>query len=153
MMSLGIAALLRIPCKSLLWRAGTVSRHDPIVGLADAIEALRSELAVAVDRGKYQRMRFRIEPIELTLQAVITTDAEGRIGWGALGIGGSYAAAQTQKLTLRLQPLWELTDGTVVEDFTVADQSVVPSRFGPRALPENAADRVRSNDAEPPKGQ
>ncbi len=106
--------------------------EEHVVGLAGAIEALRAELMDAVSRGQGERMRFRIEPIELSMQVVVTKQADGRIGWGALGIGGSYDAATTQTLKLRLQPLWELADGTVADDFTIADQQTAPQRFGPR---------------------
>jgi hypothetical protein len=93
-------------------------------------------------------MRFRVEPIELSLQVVVTKTADGRIGWGALGIGGSYDSATTQTLKLRLQPLWELADGTVVEDFAVADQQLVPQRFGPRepAPPADGSPGVTDDD-------
>lgn len=91
----------------------------------------------AIDRGKAQGMQFRVKPIELTLQAVVTKDANGRIGWGALGVGGSYQSASTQTLKLQLQPIWRMDDGSLVEDFTVADQSAVPQHFGPRPLPED----------------
>jgi hypothetical protein len=106
--------------------------QDSIVGLAEAIEALRAALTEAIDQGRDQGMQFRVEPIELTLQAVVTKDAHGNIGWGALGIGGSYEGARTQTLTLKLKPVWRLQDNTLVEDFTVADQSIVPQHFGPR---------------------
>lgn len=116
--------------------------QEHVIGLAGAIDALRTELADAVSRGHGERMRFRIEPIELSMQVVVTKQADGRIGWGALGIGGSYDAATTQTLKLRLQPLWELADGTVSEDFTVADQQTEPQRFGPRG-------QAPSSDASP----
>jgi hypothetical protein len=106
--------------------------QEGIVGLAEAIEALRAELTEAVDKGREQGMQFRVEPIELTLQVVVSKDANGKIGWGALGIGGSYESARTQALTLKLQPVWKMTDGSLVEDFTVADQSSVPQHFGPK---------------------
>ena len=107
-----------------------------VVGLADAIEALRAALTDAINQGKSQDMLFRVKPIELTLQAVVTKDANGKVGWGALGVGGSYQSASTQTLTLQLQPVWRMKDGSLVEDFTVADQSAVPQQFGPR--PESA---------------
>jgi hypothetical protein len=111
---------------------------EDIVGLADAIEALRSALTDAIDRGAGQGMRFRVQPIELTLQAVVTKDASGKIGWGALGVGASYESARTQSLKLQLQPMWKMNDGRLVEDFTIADQSTVPQHFGPRPQPETA---------------
>jgi hypothetical protein len=66
-----------------------------IIGLADAIEALRAALTEAIDQGRAASMQFRVEPIELTLQAVVTKDASGKIGWGALGVGGGYESART----------------------------------------------------------
>jgi hypothetical protein len=113
-----------------------MSSQEHIVGLADAIEALRRALTEAVDQGKGQRMQFRVQPIELTLQAVVTKDANGKIGWGALGVGGSYQSGSTQTLKLQLQPMWRMDDGSLVEDFTVADQSTVPQHIGPRQLPD-----------------
>jgi hypothetical protein len=116
--------------------------QEDIVGLADAIEALRAELTEAIDRGKEERMQFRVEPIELTLQAVVTKDANGKIGWGALGVGGSYQSASTQTLTLKLRPLWRMQDGGFVEDFTIADEAAVPQHFGPSSGPTSATART-----------
>lgn len=56
-----------------------------ITGLAEAIEALRSQLIEAIGKGVDQPMRFTLEPIELTLQAVVTTGGDGKIGWGSSG--------------------------------------------------------------------
>lgn len=108
--------------------------HGPVVGLADAIDALREELADAMARGAGHPMRFHIKPIELTIQAVITKDAGGKIGWGALGIGSSYQSASTQTLTLTLQPLWETPQGELVENPVIADQTAEQQRFGPQSL-------------------
>ena len=105
---------------------------EGIVGLAEAIEALRAELTEAVDKGREHGMQFRVEPIELTMQLVVSKDANGKIGWGALGVGASYESARTQTLALKLQPVWRMKDGSLVEDFTIADQSSVPQRFGPK---------------------
>lgn len=108
-----------------------------IVDLAEAIEALRAALTDAIGRGEQQRMQFRIQPIELTLQAVVTKDANGKIGWGALGVGGSYESARTQTLTFKLQPVWKTPDGRLVDDFTIASQlpAPVPQHVGPRQFP------------------
>jgi len=107
-----------------------VAGHENIVGLADAIDALRAELAEAIARGIGQPMRFRIEPIELEVQAVITKDAGGRIGWGALGVGASYKSASTQTLKLKLKPIWQTPDGKLVEDPLIADQTTAQMKFG-----------------------
>ena len=91
-----------------------------IVGLADPVESLRAELMTAVEAGKDQPMQFSVEPIELTAQVAVTKDANGKIGWNLLGIGGSLESASTQTLTLRLAPVWKKPDGTLERDFTIA---------------------------------
>jgi hypothetical protein len=115
----------------VLWGGGEMAQLD-IVDLADAIEALRDALTTAMEKSKDKSMRFRVEPIELTLQAVVTKDANGRIGWGALGVGGSYEAAKTQTLTLRLRPVWRAEDGTLLEEleFTIAGEASAEQQFG-----------------------
>lgn len=93
---------------------------DALVGLADAIEALREGLMDAFTQGLGQPMRFKPEPIELTVQAVVTKDAKGRIGWSVLGVGAGYETANTQTVKLKLTPLWTAHDGTLTPDFTIA---------------------------------
>jgi len=39
---------------------------DIVLGLADAIAALRKELLAAVDEGQGEAMRFRLAPVELS---------------------------------------------------------------------------------------
>lgn len=102
-----------------------------VVGLAAAIEALRAELTDAMDRGKDAPMQFGMEPIELTVQAAVTKEANGKIGWSVFGLGGSYESAATQTLKLRLTPTWRKPDGTMTTDFTIAGAGVVGDRFGP----------------------
>ena len=105
---------------------------NALVGLADAIEALRDELTEAITRGTGKPMRFSLDPIELTVQAVITREVNGKIGWKVLEAGGSYDTARTQTLTLKLSPLWTRDDGTATADFSIASVSAVPPSFGPR---------------------
>jgi hypothetical protein len=102
-----------------------------ITGLADALEALRAELTEAVSQGDGEPMRFTIEPIELTFQAVLTTTADGKVGWGVLGIGADRTSATTQTLKVRLQPIWRSDDGTYTADFAIADQSQRGQHIGP----------------------
>ena len=106
---------------------------DVLVGLADAIAALREELLVAIDASKDAAMQFRLAPVELTLQVAVTKGAEGKIGWNVLVIGGSRNSATTQTLTLTLEPVWRSDDGSYARDFTVADQVAQVPGFGPRA--------------------
>ena len=92
-----------------------------ILGLAESIEALRAELSAAMDAGAKEQMRFVVEPVELTVQAAVSKDANGKIGWSVLGLGSSYKSGATQTLKLTLTPVWRNMDGTPVRDFTIAD--------------------------------
>lgn len=105
---------------------------DVVVGLADAIAALREELLAAMDEGRDAPMRFRLEPVELSLQVGVTKEAGGKIGWKVLGLGGSYSSAVTQTLALRLAPVWRQDDGSYTGDFAIADQATGSPHFGPR---------------------
>jgi Trypsin-co-occurring domain 2 len=105
-----------------------------VVGLAAAIEALRAELTDAVHRGRNEQMQFGVEPIELTVQAVVTREADGKIGWSVLGLGGKYEAVTTQTLTLRLAPLWKATDGSLTTDFTIAATGTAGDTFGSQPI-------------------
>lgn len=103
-----------------------------VIGLAAAIAALREELTEAVAAGEGADMRFRLAPIELTLQVAVTREGEGKIGWKILGLGGSYESATTQVLKLGLQPVLRQQNGTYATDFVIADQVQQPVSFGPR---------------------
>ena len=51
---------------------------DVMVGLAAAIGALRQELLAAMAEGKDAAMRFRLAPVELSMQVAVTKEAGGR---------------------------------------------------------------------------
>jgi Trypsin-co-occurring domain 2 len=102
------------------------------IGLAASIEALRAELLEAIEKGYGKRMRFKLDPIELTLQAVVTKDVDGKIGWQILEAGGSFESEKTQSIKVKLTPLWTEPDGTSTEDFSIADQGSAGQHFGPR---------------------
>lgn len=89
---------------------------EPWVDLTEAIEGLRSALMDAVARGVGEGMHFRLSPVELTLEAVLTKEFNGKIGWKVLEAGGSRESAATQTLKLSLTPVWQLGDGQLVED-------------------------------------
>ncbi len=105
---------------------------DATVGLAAAIAALRLELLAAMDEGNDAPMKFRLAPIELSLQVAVTKEAGGKIGWHVLGLGGSYASATTQTLAVRLDPVWRKDDGSYTSDFAIADEATQSPHFGPR---------------------
>lgn len=104
-----------------------------IVGLAEAVESLRAELMKAVEAGKDQPMQFSVEPIELTAQVGVTKEADGKIGWNLLGIGGSWGSASTQTLTMKLAPVWKKPDGTLEKDFTIASAGTAGDVIGPHS--------------------
>jgi Trypsin-co-occurring domain 2 len=88
--------------------------------LSDAIEALRNALARAWYDGRQRRVRFKIEPIELTIQVGVTKTGKGSAGivWHVLTLGGerSREAATTQTLKLRLAPLLFDDEGNLLAE-------------------------------------
>ena len=79
------------------------------VDLADAIAALREALVEAMWDGQSSRVRFRIEPVDLTVQVGVTRSGKGAAGvkWHILTVGGerSHQSELTQTLRLKLAPV------------------------------------------------
>lgn len=100
-----------------------------VVGVSEAIEALRAELTEAVAKGEGQQIQFALDPIELTIEVVVTKDGSGKIGWKILEFGGSYEKAATQTLTLKLTPMLLKPDGTRTTDFTVAADTPTGTQY------------------------
>jgi hypothetical protein len=79
------------------------------VGLTEAIEALRAALVAAWWDGQQRRVRFKVEPVELTMQVGVTRAGKGSAGvrWHVLALGGerSRESANTQTIRLRLAPV------------------------------------------------
>ncbi len=77
------------------------------IGLVETLDALRSELAAAVEKAQGQEIQFPISSVQLEFQVGVTWDAEARAGvkfWVLeLGAGGSYANESVQKVTLNLE--------------------------------------------------
>ena len=100
---------------------------DAWVDLADAVDGLRVSLAKAMDKGTGNGLRFRIsEPIELTLQAAVTWEGHGTVGWKVLEAGGSRESTSTQTIKLMLTPVWAEGDGTVRADPLIAASLSLP---------------------------
>jgi hypothetical protein len=106
-------------------------KDKAVIGLADAIKALRRELMEAVTEGRNEWMRFALDPIELTVQAVVTKDVNGKIGWKILEFGAKYDSNATQAITLKLTPQWRQLDGTLTTNFTIASDTAAGAHFGP----------------------
>jgi Trypsin-co-occurring domain 2 len=98
------------------------------VELADAIEALRDALVRAWWDGQSSRVRFRVEPVELTVQVGVTKTGKGAAGvkWHVLTLGGerSRETETTQTLKIRLAPVLFDDHGRLLADTEqlVADQ-------------------------------
>lgn len=83
---------------------------DGWVNLSAAIAALRRDLAAAWWDGQNKRVRFKVEPVELTVEVGVTKKGTGQAGvkWHILTIGGerSRKNATTQTLNLKLTPVF-----------------------------------------------
>jgi Trypsin-co-occurring domain 2 len=83
---------------------------DGWVNLSVAIAALRRDLAAAWWDGRGQRVRFKVEPVELTVEAGVTKKGTGQAGvkWHILTLGGARSRENkaTQKLNLKLTPVF-----------------------------------------------
>jgi len=76
------------------------------IGLQETIEALRSELAAAVERAKDTEVQFPVTGVELEFHVGVTRTGDGKAGvkfWVVeLGGGISYARETIQKVTVTL---------------------------------------------------
>lgn len=106
---------------------------DAWVGLAEAIEALRTELSGGMLFGHGEGMQFELQPIELTLQVAVSDAGSGKVSWKVLELGGSRQSTSTQTMKLMLTPVWKQRDGTIVRDFTIAAADAAHDRIGPHA--------------------
>jgi hypothetical protein len=78
------------------------------MGLSAALEGLREELESVWERGAGKTLRFRVNTVTLTLEAVARreTDGSGKIRWWLIEAGGGVTAGKetTQTLVLTLTP-------------------------------------------------
>jgi hypothetical protein len=106
------------------------------VDLSEALEALRTALSRAWWDGRARRVRFRLEPVELTVQAGVTRTGQGAasIRWHILSLGGerSKETVRTQIIKLRLTPVLFGSDGQQLPD---AEQMVADDDRPAREIP------------------
>jgi hypothetical protein len=97
------------------------------VGLSTAIGALRDELFRAWWDGREQSLRFKPSPVELELQAAVTSAGTGRAGvkWWLLELGGevSRESVVTQTLRVTLDPVMLDEQGEPLEFLVEAEES------------------------------
>jgi hypothetical protein len=100
------------------------------VRLADAIEALRAELAQAMASAPVAGVRFLPGPIELTVEATLTRNFGGKAGikWWLIEATGeaSRESVVTQTLTISLQPVLLNARGVAV-DLIISDEDDSPA--------------------------
>jgi hypothetical protein len=81
---------------------------DALVGLSEALEALRAELEDSWRKGRGSLVRFGVSEVTLTVQAVTGREKDGslKLRWWLIeaGGGGKSTAETTQTLTLSLAP-------------------------------------------------
>jgi Trypsin-co-occurring domain 2 len=81
--------------------------------------------------GASESVRFDLAPIELTLQAVVTKGADGKIGWKILEFGAKYESAVTQTVKLTLSPTWaDQIPNTAESSTTNAEKSTTRENHG-----------------------
>ena len=107
---------------------------DDELPLAGAIEALRIELTEAIAQGDGRWLKFAPSPIELTLEAVVKREANGKIGWKLLGLGGSAGKEHTQTLKMTLTPLVKSQQGGYTSEIAIASQMTDEPVIGTRPL-------------------
>ena len=105
------------------------------VPLAAAIAALRAELTQAWTDAQNKQLRFRVAPVELTVEAAVTWTGKGTTGinWWLLELGGevSREKAATQTIKLTLDPVTLDKDGNVVSVVIDAPDATSSSRTSP----------------------
>jgi hypothetical protein len=117
------------PPSEELKEVGALSEPRGVVGLSEALIALREQLLEAWQEGEEEggRLRFRIsEPIELTFQAAVTQEGKAAAGakWWLLSLGGeaSRSSVVTQTLHMKLAPvMYDLKTGQAADVVEIDD--------------------------------
>ena len=84
-----------------------------LIPLAEAISALREQLAIAVADGEAKGIKFEVGPVELEFSVVVEREGEGNgkvsfkiLDWGFEGGGGGKLGdKRTQSIKLTLKPV------------------------------------------------
>ncbi|MEU6553177.1 trypco2 family protein [Streptomyces sp. NPDC046915] len=86
------------------------------IGLAEALRALRNELAQAALEAEGQPVRLRVETVNLDLQVAVegSVEAGGGVKFWVLSANGKAAASKAVTHTVSLQLKAETADGNRV---------------------------------------
>jgi hypothetical protein len=90
-----------------------VAKTEDLLPLSEVVQELRTQLAAAVEQGRGEHLRFKLNTIELEFTVVAKREAggDGKLKFSVLGFGveagagGKAANEQTQKIKLSLTPL------------------------------------------------
>ncbi|MET9348734.1 trypco2 family protein [Streptomyces termitum] len=78
------------------------------IGLAEAVQQLRTELEAAMAEGEDSPLRFELGPIELEFQVDLrrTGGVDGSLRWGVVSLGGKkeQSSGTGHRVTLVLNP-------------------------------------------------
>lgn len=107
---------------------------DETWGLVEAINALRADLALAMTDAGNEDIKFKVEPVEITLQVAVTKGADAKIGWRVLGVGAKYDSTRTHTMKVKLTPSVLGSDGKL-RDLTVSEASELRPNFGENDSP------------------
>lgn len=81
---------------------------DTFVGLAEAIHNVREELIRAQELGSGSSLKFEVEPVELTMNLVVSSTGKVgvKVGFGPIGAeaGADVGNSTTHSIKLRMLP-------------------------------------------------
>ncbi|MER6994413.1 trypco2 family protein [Streptomyces sp. NPDC000410] len=99
-----------------------------MIELSDMIRELRQQLATALADGAGEAVRFELGPVELEATVAVSreagADAKVRLWVVDAGANGKYAHAQTQRITVTLQPKVVPADGSPTRPVLIAGGEV-----------------------------
>lgn len=85
-----------------------VSQHPSEIKLSEMIEALRLELAVAIEQGRGEALRFEVGPVELEVEIAASrrTSGNGGVEFWVVKAGAEHEREDvvTHRLKVTLQP-------------------------------------------------
>jgi hypothetical protein len=74
------------------------------LGLVEAIQSLREELAAAVTAGGQEALRFEVGEIELTFQVQVEKTGKGGVKFWVVELGGEIGNTTTHAVKVPLTP-------------------------------------------------
>lgn len=124
-------------CRYLWWRGyvGEVAVADSELGLAEAIDVLRSELRKAQDSGQSADVRFSVGSVEVELAVEIVKKAGGEasvkvLSVLSLGGKGEVSKGETNRVKVVLNPIG--VGGKPFEVASARDRRPDPAEAGGR---------------------